>query len=384
MCYQSATQQRSKNRMRPIPYMKTVLAAVLWVTILPACESEEPVREPIIRPVRTQQVFSTGGTRVRTFAGTAQAGLESRLSFKVAGTVQVLNVKVGDQVKAGALIAELDPMDYRLQVEETEASLERARADLRNAEAKYARVRALYENRNASRDDLDAARAGAESARAQVHSIQKRLELAGSQLRYTRLKAATDGAIAEVGVEVNENVQAGQTVVLLTSGARPEVKVGVPGILISQVQEGGEVEVTFDSIPGTVFRAVVTEVGVVTGMSTVYPVTVRLEEAHPGVRPGMAAEVAFRFGSADDRERFLVPSIAVGEDRNGRYVFVVKPGAEGLGVTHRTPVTVGELREEGIEILEGVSDGDLVVVAGVSKIVDGMTVRLLTERSEGR
>ena len=236
--------------MLPTCRMKILAAVVLWVILLPACETEEPVREPIIRPVRTQQVLATGGTRVRTFSGTAQAGLESRLSFRVPGKVRLLNVNLGDHVKAGDLIAELDPMDYRLQVEEAEASLERARADLRNAEAKYARVRALYENRNASRDDLDAARAGAESARAQVHSIEKRLELVGSQLRYTRLKAATDGAIAEVGAEVNENVQAGQTVVLLTSGARPEVKVGMPESLIAQVEAGGKVSVTFDSTPG--------------------------------------------------------------------------------------------------------------------------------------
>jgi RND family efflux transporter MFP subunit len=361
--------------------MRGLLAAVLSVATLVGCESEEPVQAPIIRPVRTQQVFSSGGTRVRTFSGTAQAGLESRLSFRVAGKVQALHVKVGDQVRAGELIAELDPMDYRLQVEETEASLERARADLRNAEAKYARVRALYENRNASRDDLDAARAGAESARAQVHSIQKRLELAGSQLRYTRLKAATDGAIAQVDAEVNENVQAGQPVVLLTSGARPEVEVAVPGILISQVQEGSAVRVTFDSIPGETFIAAVTEVGVVTGMSTTYPVTVRLREADSDIRPGMAAEVAFRFGSTDDRERFLVPPIAVAEDLDGRYLFVVEPGPEGFGTTRRRPVKVGELREEGIEILEGVSDGDLVVIAGISKISDGQKVKLLAERS---
>jgi RND family efflux transporter MFP subunit len=272
-------------------------------------------------------------------------------------------------------------MDYRLQVEETQASLERARADLRNAEAKYARVRALYENRNASRDDLDAARAGAESARAQVHSIQKRLELAGSQLRYTRLLAATDGAIAEVKAEVNENVRAGQTVVLLTSGATPEVKVGMPESLIAQVEAGGKVSVAFDSIPGETFTAVITEVGVVTGMSTTYPVTVRLVEADPDVRPGMAAEVAFRFGSEDNRERFLVSPVAVGEDRNGRYVFVVEQGSEGFGLTRRKPVAVGELREEGIEILEGVSEGDLVVIAGMSKIVDGQKVRLLPGRS---
>ncbi len=363
--------------MLPVRRINILLAVMPWVLLLPACEGEEPVREPIIRPVRTQQVFSTGGTRVRTFAGAAQAGLESRLSFKVAGTVRVLNVQVGDVVQAGDLIAELDPIDYRLQVEETEASLERARADLRNAEAKYARTRALYENRNASRDDLDAARAGAESARAQVQSIEKRLELARAQLRYTRLEAPTDGAIAQVGVEANENVQAGQMVVLLTSGARAEVKVGVPGILISRVREGDPVEVTFDAIPGEVFPASVTEVGVVTGMSTTYPVTVLLEEADPDVRPGMAAEVAFRFGSPEDRERYIVPPIAVGEDRHGRYVFLVEKTSEEMGFTRRRPVKVGELREEGIEILEGVSDGDLLVIAGISKITDGMKVKLL-------
>jgi len=370
--------------MCPACRMKSLVAVVFSVTTLVACASEEPAQAPIIRPVRTQQVFSSGGTRIRTFSGTAQAGLESRLSFKVAGTLQVLNVNVGDHVKAGELIAELDPMDYRLQVEEAEASLERARADLRNAEAKYARVRALYENRNASRDDLDAARAGAESARAQVHSIQKRLELVGSQLRYTRLKAATDGAIAEVNVEVNENVQAGQTVVLLTSGARPEVEVAVPGILIAKVEEGSEVSVSLDAIPGKTFPAVVTEVGVGTGLSTTYPVTVKLKEDNPGVRPGMAAEVAFRFGSPGDRELYLVPPIAVAEDLEGRYVFVVEPGPEGFGTTRRRPVAVGELREDGIEILEGVSDGDLVVIAGVSKIEDGQKVKLLAERSGRR
>jgi RND family efflux transporter MFP subunit len=361
--------------------MSILAAWILGLGLLPSCEREQAVQEPVVRPVRTQKVFLTGGTRVRTFAGTAQAGLKSRLSFRVSGKARLVNVKLGDQVKAGDLIAELDPMDYRLQVEETEASLERARADLRNAEAKYARVRALYENRNASQDDLDAARAGAESARAQVDSIRKRLELTKAQLGYTRLIAATDGAIAQVNVEVDENVQAGQTVVLLTSGARPEVEVGMPEGLIARVEAGGRVSVTFDAIPAKAFTAAITEVGVVTGLSSTYPVKVRLDEADPDVRPGMAAEVAFRFGSEDDRERFLVPPIAVGEDLEGRYVFVVEPGPEGFGTARRRAVTVGELREEGIEVLEGVSEGDRVVIAGISKIADGRKVRLLSAGS---
>lgn len=365
--------------MKTSKRIQIFLAGLFMVILQPGCEQEEKTSAPVIRPVRTFQVYSTGGTRVRTFSGKAQAGLESRLSFRVPGKVKRRLVKVGDTVKTGQLIAELEPEDYHLQAQEADASLERAKAEQRNAEANYARVRALYENRNASRNDLDAARAGAESARAQVRSIGKRLELSRSQLSYTRLKASTAGSIASVSVEKNENVQAGQTVVVLTSGSQPEVKVAIPGILISQVRQGEKVTVILDAIPGETFSAVITEVGVATtGLSTTYPVTVRLEEEQKDILPGMAAEVAFRFESPDRQEHFLIPPVAVGEDREGRYVFVVEPGPEeGLGRTLRRPVTVGELTEEGLEVHFGLSDGDLVVIAGVSRITDGQTVKLL-------
>ncbi len=364
------------------PFMALVVSLCLAL-FLPACEQEEQASKPVIRPVRTYQIFSSGGSRVRTFSGTAQAGVESRLSFRVSGKVRKVAVKVGDQVKAGQLIAELDPADYRLQVQEAEASLQQAKAENRNSDANYARVRALYENRNASRNDLDAARAAAESAMALKRSNENRLELARSQLRYTRLSASIDGAIAEVNIEANENVRAGQTVVLLTSGSSPEVKVAVPEILISLIREGEKVTVTFDAVPGKDFRAVVTEVGVATtGQSTTYPVTVRLDFNDPDVRPGMAAEVVFRFTSPDKRERFLVPPVAVGEDRQGRFVYIVETDQEGLTTTKRRPVKIGELTEEGLEVFEGLSDGDLVVVAGVSRIVDGQEVKLLTTRKD--
>jgi len=247
--------------------LELIVAAFCLIAGLLGCENREPPTQPVIRPVRTEQVFSTGGTRVRTFSGTAQAGFQSRLSFRVPGKVRRVEVKVGDPVKPGQLIAELDPEDYRLQVQEIEASLERARAESRNAEANYSRIRALYENRNASRNELDSARAASESARAQALSLEKRLELVRAQLRYTRLEASTEGTIATVDVEINENVQAGQPVVLLTAGSRPEVVVGVPEILISQVHPGSRVTVSFDAVPHRAFSAAVTEVGVVTGAS---------------------------------------------------------------------------------------------------------------------
>jgi RND family efflux transporter MFP subunit len=286
-------------------------------------------------------------------------------------------VNVGDEVRAGELIAELDPEDYELQLEEAEASLARARAEARNAEANYERVRALYENHNASRQDLDAARAASESASAQVEADEKKVELARLQVGYTRLLAPMEGAIAAVDIEVNENVATGQTVVLLTGGAEIEVNVAVPEALISGIRERDPVTVTFDALPDREFPALVTEVGVAaTGMATTYPVTVCLTGEESEVRPGMAAEVGFRFQGTDERERLLVPTAAIGEDGEGRFAFVVERVDEGLGVAHRREVAVGELTSEGLEILRGLADGDLLVTAGVSRIEDGQTVKL--------
>jgi RND family efflux transporter MFP subunit len=310
--------------------------------------------------------------------------MESYLSFRVAGTVQRLGVAVGDQVETGQVIAQLDPEDYRLQRQDAEAALRRAEAQARNARANYERVRGLYETQNATLNDLDAARTAAEAADAQVQSAQNRLDMARLQVGYARLVAPAAGRIASVDVDVNENVRAGQPVVMLTSEAELEVEVAVPEVLIAQIREGQPVEVTFDALPDRTFEAHITEVGVVAGgLATTFPVTVRLQDAVEELRPGMAAEVAFRFESPDRRERIVVLPVAVGEDRDGRFVFVVQPLDSGIGLARRRPVVVGDLTEAGLEILEGLLDEELVVTAGVSRLRDSMRVRLPGYRREG-
>ena len=351
-----------------------LLGAILFM----ACEKEAP-QEEIIRPVRYMQVYATGGSRVRTFTGTAQAGTESNLSFRVPGTVRTVSVDVGDRVRRGTVIAELDETDYRLRVQQAEAGLTQANAMARNAQANYDRVRALYENSNASRSDLDGARAANESAEAGVQSAEKALELAQLQLSYTKLVAPAAGAIASVSTEVNENINPGETVVVLTSGSDIEVSLSVPEVLISKIRERQRVTVSFDALTGRTFSATIREVGVsATGIGTTYPVTVRLDRRDSAVRPGMAASVACRFESGDERERFIVPSNTVIEDRAGRFVFVVEPitNEAGFGNVLRKPVTIGELTADGIEIFDGLVDGDLVITAGMSRIADGQKVRI--------
>ncbi len=354
------------------------VAGLLAAALIGGCGPGQEPAPPQPRLVRFEAVSLSEGGRSRNFSGIAQSSAEPRLSFKVAGTVVHLPAGVGDRVRAGQLIAELDPADQQLQVEDAEASLRRAEAEARNAQAIFSRTRDLYENANASRTDFDAARTASESARAGVASVGKRLELARRQLSYTRLLAPVAGAIAEVAVEVNENVQAGQPIVrMLASAATLEVVLAMPESLIPQVRKGDEVSASFDAIPGQQLSAVVNEVGVAaTASGTTFPVTVQLTDSHPDLRAGMAAEVTFRFESVAQGQNIRLSTHLVTEDREGRFVFVVEPREGGLATVRRRAVTIGELTSDGLEILEGLADGDRVVTAGVASLSDGEIVRI--------
>jgi RND family efflux transporter MFP subunit len=351
MLQQSSREGGTMNRI--IRFLSVCATILFSLSLLVSCQKTEKKTEPVIRPVRYTRISSTGGTRLRTFSG------------------------VGDVVRKGQIIAALDPKDNEIEKQEAEASLARAQAEARNAAANYDRVRQLYENQNASRNDLDAARASAESA----ESERTKLDQARLTLSYTRLHAPVTGSIASVEVETNENVQKGQTVALLHSGSSIEVEVAIPESLISEIRKGSPVTVAFDALPGKEFSGTVTEVGVAAvQFATTYPVTVRLTGRNSEVRSGMTAEVTFRFESSDPRKRFLVPPVALGEDRAGRFLFVVEPADPGYGIVRRKEVTVGELTSRGIEVLSGLQDGDRVVTAGVGSLNDNTMVKLQNDK----
>ena len=364
--------------MSSIMHPAARIAMLLALGGLVACGDTQPTeRETVIRPVRVEKVTAGGGKRTRTFSGSASAGHESKLSFRVGGTLKEMSVKLGDRVRKGQVMARLDPRDYELQVQQARASLNQAQAQQRNAGAAYERTRGLYENNNASINDLDTARAAMESAQAQVEALTKQLQLAESQLSYTELTVPLDGLIADVLPEVNENVRAGQAIAVLNAGDRPEVTFSVPEQLIREVREGNPVSARFDAIPGRRFAATITEVGVATGdTATTFTVRATLDRANDEVRQGMATEVTLTFGETGDRSKLYVKPKAVVEDQGGRFVYVASPTGEGLGTVERRSVQTGVLAEDGLEIREGLWEGDLLVVAGLRFMKEGLVVRL--------
>ncbi|MCP4188926.1 MAG: efflux RND transporter periplasmic adaptor subunit, partial [Gammaproteobacteria bacterium] len=276
-------------------YMPILISSLLFLT---ACNRAEHTMEQteILQPVKFMVVTSPDSKRTRTYSGSLQAGSELNRSFKINGTVQSIPVKVGDKLNKGDIIATLDKTSYELQVAKSRASLAQSQAEKRNADSKYNRTKELYENNNTSKDALESYRANAETARAQVNSANKNLELAQLDLDYTELKATEDCAVAQVQVEVNENVTSGAAIVTLNCGDINEVAVSLPENIIASIQTGMVATVLFDAIADTPFSAHVTEVGVTSNNAT-YPVTLMLNELHERLRSGLAAEVSFHFSS---------------------------------------------------------------------------------------
>ncbi len=358
---------------------RVVSCALLAAAAVAGGCGKEPVEAPtvMVRPVKSVIVTAGDATRRHTFSGTARADIEADISFKVSGTLKSRPVDVGDAVAAGQVLATLDARDFAIRVNEAEAQLANARAALRNAESSYARVRDLYENDNVSRSELDAARAAAESAAAQVRIAEQSLANNRLQLSYTRVTSPAACDIAETFVKENENVASGQPIVRLNCGACAEVRVSVPETVIRGMEVGEPARASFAALPEQAFAARVSEVGVaMVGDAATFPVVVRLEPPCEQVRPGMAADVTFDLADASDGEFLLVPVVAVGEDRAGRYVYVLEPAGEDRWRAVRRAVETGGPQMGGIRITAGLSPGERIVTAGVRRIGDGQVVRL--------
>ncbi len=354
----------------------TVFALLLAALFLGACgQSDESVEERL-RPVRFLTVSDGSEFRDRSFSGISKSSRQSRLSFKVSGTVTNVPVQIGQRLKTGELIAELDPASYVLQAQQAQASLVEAQANDRRAAANYERTKGLYANSNASLEDLESARAQAESASAVVRAAGKALEIARLNVSYTRLTAGTECSIASIDVEVNENVASGQQVASVSCGDAFEVTLELPESLIGSIDEWTPVTLKFGALPKEEFSGEISEIAVASAAgSAAFPVVIKIIGSHPSLRSGLAADVTFQFDSSSSEGVFVLPVDAVVKDPNGTFVLIAEASeADDEALVRRRAVTLGELTQSGIEVVEGLAVGDRVITAGISVIREGQRV----------
>jgi RND family efflux transporter MFP subunit len=348
-----------------------------------SCSGDKTSKGEMIRPVRSRQVLLTGSEQSRTFSGTSKAGTEANLSFRVGGTLISVNVKVGDRLNKGDLIASVDDSDAKLNYDKSLVALERSRVQKETAKSSLDRIKGLYENNNVSLQDYEAAKANYATANAAYDADKSNVDLRERSLGYYRLYAPIQGIVTAVNAEKNENVNPGQVIAVMNTSDDIEVDVGVPESIISKIDVGGKVTVKFASIPDKAFDGVISEVAYnINSRASTYPVTVALSAPTDEIRPGMSADVSFQVGKKGTElpQRIIVPVAAVGDGPEGNFVFVLRMDSESVYRAEKRTITIGELLPEGFEVISGIHEDEWVATAGLNSLMDGMKVRLLEDQ----
>lgn len=209
---------------------------------LAGCSRPEPPPEP----VRAVKLLTVGASEVqaqRLFAADVRARVESRLGFRVAGKLVQRHVELGQAVRAGQLLAQLDARDYRLAVQAAQAQVAAATTQRDLAQADYERFAQLKAQNFISGAELDRRRASLQAAQAQLTQALAQASSQGNQENYTQLRADADGVVTAIETEPGQVLEQGQTVLRLAQGGARDAVFAVPEDLVGQLRVGQEVAV---------------------------------------------------------------------------------------------------------------------------------------------
>lgn len=363
--------------MKIITYSGIVFLSLM---LLYGCgNSSEEVKKESIKPIKYGIVESFGGLTVRTFNGITQSGSETNLSFRTGGLVTKLNVSVGQRIKRGELLAQLDQTDALLALQQAQVDVANTKVQLETASSSFERVKQLYQTNNASLSDYERARSTLSSAQSSYEISLKRLDLQQSQVSYTTITAPMSGIVSSVNIEINEVVTPGQSILTMSreDSKDIEAQVGVPEKYISQIGQGSPVKINITTLSSE-FSGIITEVGYSSSGGT-YPVTSCLTNPSDEIRPGMPAEVTFTFGDENEERQLIVPVKAVGEDEVGQFVYILSSIDDEVYEAKKMIVEIGSLTSGGFIVRSGLIQDQIVAVAGLRTLYDGMKVALITQ-----
>ncbi len=343
--------------------MRNSFAIASMVLLLAAC-SEAPPPPAAPRLVRTLVVgagaaASEGG--IRGYSGEVRARSESTLGFRIAGKIVERRVDIGQAVKAGQVLARLDPADSALQLAQAEAQHALAAADL-------ARYRDLRTKNFVSASALDARETAFKAAAAQA-------QLAKNQAGYATLAAERNGVVSQVLAEAGQVVGAGQAVFRLAPDGEREVAISIPESEIGVFKPGQAATVRFWATAGAADRPVAGRLREVSPMAD--PVTrtfaarISLQDADPLLPLGMTATVRFPNGTGGASALF-VPLTAIFQQGNQPAVWIV--GADNT--VKLQPVSVSAYTDSGAAVTGGLVGGEQIVAAGVNLLAAGEKVRV--------
>lgn len=340
------------------------------LTTLFACAEKNQVapQREVVRPVKTIVLGAAQTKDSRQFPGAVRASDRVDLAFNVAGPLIKLPVKQGQSVKKGDLIARIDPRDF-------ESNLKAAEARYTETKTNFERGQEMVKQGFISKVQFDQLRSNFKQAEADL-AVKKKA------LNDTYLRAPFGGKVAKRFVQNFEDVNAKQPIISLQDTAMIEVVVNAPERIVAGARGNGDgsqatAVALFDSVPGQKFELSIKEFATEADpqTQTFEYVLMMPQPENANILPGMTATVIVTAKEvADGEPSHIIPALAVFANEAGvPQVWVVDPKDNSV---HSREVQADELMgSENIKITKGLKDGEMIAVAGVSVLREGMKVR---------
>ena len=317
--------------------------------------------------VKIDTVISASGQSYLQYPGKVKAAQDISLAFRVSGTIQKIYVKDGARVQAGQLLAELDPTDYQVQLDATEAEYKQIKAEAE-------RVMALYKDNGTTPSANDKAVYG-------LKQITAKYQHHKDQLGYTRLYAPFSGYIQKRLFEAHETISAGMPVLTMISRCAPEVEINLPAAEYIRREQFDQYYCTFDIYPEQTYLLKLISVTPKANANQLYTVRLQLlaDKQQPVPSPGMNTMVTIQYDEENSCQ-LSVPSGAVLQIDGKAQVFVYNPSDNRITARE---VTLLRLTSNGRSLISSnhLNSGELVVSSGVHHIKDGETVKPLAGTS---
>lgn len=356
-------------------------AALAAVILIAACSKKEPPPEPI-RAVKLQTVGAAPLVAKAEFAGDIRARTEAQLGFRVAGKVLSRNVELGQAVKPGQLLAQLDGADYALAAQGAQAQVQAAVTQRDLAAANYHRFKELRDKNFISAAEMERHAASLKSAQAQLDQAKANAAAQGNQTAYTRLVADVAGVVTAVNVEPGQVVAAGSPVLRIAKDGARDAVFAVPEDRIAQFKAGQPAQVLVWP-DGQTLSAHIREVAASADAATrTYQIKASLDAADTDVLPKLGATVtvipqSVQANTTQDAGVIKLPLAALWDKAGVSNVWVFDPATSAV---QPQPVKVARMDGNDAVIQSGLQPGQQVVIAGVHVLNAGQKVTVFQSK----
>ena len=312
-------------------------------------QQAEPVAEEVVPSVTAEKVFVREVPQMSTYTSTVQAYVKNNIAPQSGSRIKKINVEVGDFVKKGQVLAEMDQIQ-----------LQQAELQMKNKELEYNRLKKLHEAGGLSQSDLDAIELAYQVSKTTYENL----------LENSVLLSPISGVVTARNYDVGDMYAMSAPVFTVEQISPVKLLVAISESDYSKVGKGDSVEITADAIPGKTFYGKITRIYPTIDPATrTFTVEVVVENNYKTLRPGMFARVTIKFGS---NESVVIPDVAVVKQQGSgeRFVYVVNED----GTVSYVKVVLGRRVGAEYEVLEGLVDGATIVTGGQIRLKDGVKV----------